>query len=375
MKANRGVMCLVAALAAVSAAEAKEPVVFIGAHPDDSYGAAATAFLLREKYDLHIVDFTHGEFGLGRPGFLDGSTKARRTAEEETAMAYLGAQLHWLDEIDGSARSSAAAVDALERILRELKPRAVFAHWPVDVHKDHVNCSAAAQTAVAKAGVPELYFFEVPFVQTKGWRPTYSVDVTRTFAEGLHMMRLYKCQNAHYLKAPQAEIRGGQHRPKVRYAETFTTFGGGRIAGGVLESLKETVLLEDFDNDNGRLVLARRGEPPRYRLVLPENPTADERKAAEIFEKGVREATETGFSSAAPHAVLFERGDAASDSDGYRVLAKDGDLHLVGGPRGLLRGVSDLLGRFSGLDAFVPGETKMPWMMDFLIPDGIDERH
>ena len=44
----------------------KESIVFIDAHPDDAEGFGATAFLLRDKFDLHVVDLTHGELGLGR---------------------------------------------------------------------------------------------------------------------------------------------------------------------------------------------------------------------------------------------------------------------------------------------------------------------
>ena len=57
---------------------AKEAVVFVGAHPDDSEGFAATAFLLKDRYDIHVVDLTRGELGLGWPGFYDGSTAATR---------------------------------------------------------------------------------------------------------------------------------------------------------------------------------------------------------------------------------------------------------------------------------------------------------
>ncbi len=44
----------------------KEKIVFISAHPDDAEGFAATAFPLRDRYELHVVDLTHGELGLGR---------------------------------------------------------------------------------------------------------------------------------------------------------------------------------------------------------------------------------------------------------------------------------------------------------------------
>ena len=48
----------------------REKIVFISAHPDDTEGFAATAFLLRNRYELHVIDLTHGELGLGRVGLV-----------------------------------------------------------------------------------------------------------------------------------------------------------------------------------------------------------------------------------------------------------------------------------------------------------------
>ena len=62
-------------LFAVLSASAKDAVVFVCAHPDDLAGPGGTAILLGEKYDLHVVDYTHGEGGCGEAGFRDGSTK------------------------------------------------------------------------------------------------------------------------------------------------------------------------------------------------------------------------------------------------------------------------------------------------------------
>jgi len=362
-----------AVLSACACAAGKDRIVYVGAHPDDSFGGTGTMILLADRYDVHLVDFTHGEFGLGKAGFLDGSTKATRTAEEEAFARCLGIGLHWLDEIDGSARSNAHAVDALVALFRELKPRAVFTHWPVDVHKDHVNCSAAAQTAAAIVGVPELYFFEVPFVQTRNWHPTYSVDVTSVYEKTMAATRLYKCQGAHYLKSPQLEIRGGQRRPKVKYAETFTTFGGARIADGVLETLRETAVAEAYDHDNGRIVLARRDEPPRYRVVLPPDVRPEEANAARELELCMKDFTDVGFADAAPRAVVFERA-AATDAFRFRVFVRGGDLHVVSRDDGFLAAVGEIVRRFSGRETFAPGVRQKHWMSEFVMPDGFDER-
>ena len=238
------VVAVASARTAVAASEKeggkREALVFVGAHPDDSEGFAATAFRLKDKYDIHIVDLTRGELGLGRKGLEDGSTAKRRTKEEKTACAYLGATPHFLHEIDGAACAGKPSVDALVKLLDELKPKAVFTHWPVDRHPDHVQAAAVVANALRfTVAVPERYFFEVMFEQTANYRPLYYVDVTSTIESKLKMMALYACQNA-----GNELVSNNRHRAEVRgrekgvgFAETFTTLDGKRIPGGVIESV------------------------------------------------------------------------------------------------------------------------------------------
>lgn len=75
-------------------ASAKESVMFLSAHPDDIISSLGTCLLMRDKFDIHVVDFTHGERGLGEKGFLDGSTKARRNTMGSDPMATQGRRRH-----------------------------------------------------------------------------------------------------------------------------------------------------------------------------------------------------------------------------------------------------------------------------------------
>lgn len=241
---------LCASLAVTFICAARESVFFVGAHPDDSEGFAATAFLLKGKYDIHIIDLTRGELGLGKAGLDDGSTAKTRTAEERAACAYLGATPHFLGEIDGFANASKSAVSNLVALLLEYKPKAVFTHWPVDTHCDHVQTAATVARALCETdgriARPERYFYEVLMRQTVNWRPIYSVDVTATITNKQEMLRKYACQNRNdglvREKTRQAKVRGAEREPSCAYAETFTTYDGKPIAGGVLASLKETTL-------------------------------------------------------------------------------------------------------------------------------------
>ena len=254
----------------------KESVFFIGAHPDDAEGFGATAFLLRDRYDLHVVDLTHGEFGLGRKGLIDGSTAATRFEEERQACAFLGATPHFLAEIDGDAYAGGSSVSLLVNLLRELRPRAVFTHWPVDAHQDHVQAAAVTAHALWRLDYrPEVYFFEVMLAQTSNYRPLYYVDVSSVIDQKAALLRHYACQNQNdgivrdNLK--RARIRGAEAAPPVAAAETFTTRDGCLIPGGVLAPF------------------ARVGAPPLFRRAVDgpvELPAFDEKAWA--FKKGYR---------------------------------------------------------------------------------------
>lgn len=209
----------------------KGNIVFIGAHPDDSEGFAGLAFILSEKYNIHIVDYTNGDFGLGMPGFLDGSTARRRIEEEKNACALLGATPHFIGAIDANAYVTSNEVAKIAKILTDLEPVAVFTHWPVDSHPDHVMTAAATYKAIRLTKCKaQFYYYEVLEGQTRAWTPLFNVDISRVMDKKVEMLRCYKCQNNKDLlvkaKVKLALKRGSQREPKVQYAETFTTYNG-----------------------------------------------------------------------------------------------------------------------------------------------------
>lgn len=93
----------------------RERILFFGAHPDDSEGFAGAAFLLRDSHELHVVDLTRGERGLGPQGLADGSTGRIREQEERAACAFLGAEPHFLCEVNGDCHASAEAAKLWKR--------------------------------------------------------------------------------------------------------------------------------------------------------------------------------------------------------------------------------------------------------------------
>jgi len=169
--------------------------MIVGAHPDDIIACLGFCHLAKDIYELHVVDLTHGEYGLGKAGFEDGSAKAIRTKEEEAVCASIGATLHWMDEIDGSAHANKDVCDRLARLMRKLNPRAVIAMWPIDVNSDHVMAGAAALRAVTAADInPEVWFMQEEY-QSKAFTYDVLVDITGVHDKMVESLRLYACQS------------------------------------------------------------------------------------------------------------------------------------------------------------------------------------
>jgi len=223
---------------AAEATNRREGVVFLVAHPDDIISSLGTCLLMKDRFDIHVVDFTHGERGLGENGFRDGSTKATRTKEEESVCREIGATLHWLDQVDGESYVTPETCRALAGLIERLKPRAVFGHWPIDFHMDHMMSAAALQKAVRMTGYPgEFYFFEESF-DSKGFPDAFYVDITSVAKEKERIIRLYKCQNEGDAMC-QEEMRNSMGRARRLwpprfpggYAEAFAQYVG-RPQGG-----------------------------------------------------------------------------------------------------------------------------------------------
>ena len=171
-------------------------------------------------------------------------------AEENAACRLVPAVPHFLCEVNGDCHASARAVEELQALLAEFRPRAVFTHWPLDRHADHVQCAAVVASALdalfrRDGWKPELYFYEVLEEQTCQFRPCYSVDISSTLARKVEMLRCYACQNSDdelvRAKVEQARKRGRERRPPVDAAEVFATLDGLPVEGGVLADIEESV--------------------------------------------------------------------------------------------------------------------------------------
>ena len=228
---NRNVVIsVVGAIALAGSTQAKEldRVVFLEAHPDDLASEMGTAVLMKGIYEMHVIDYTHGEWGCGEEKATNGWTKATRTAEEGEVCRRAGFRLHWCDAIDGFAYADSNVCAQLTAYLADIRPRAVFCHWPIDTHPDHMMSAAAAIKATQLAGIrPEIYFQEQE-IQSRAFQPVYWVDVSALTERRRELISMWASQNGP--KIAERKIRTSETNAlrlapwKWTHAEIFGVF-------------------------------------------------------------------------------------------------------------------------------------------------------
>jgi bacillithiol biosynthesis deacetylase BshB1 len=178
----------------------KLDLLAIAAHPDDAEltcgGSLALAAM--QGYKVGIVDLVAGEAG------TRGSA-ARRSQEAGAAVRALG--IH--------ARANAGLADAhllntdesrrrVIALIRRFRPRTVMLPFPVGRHPDHRVASELARDACYLAGLekydaPGKAFRPHKLLYALAYRedpvkPTFVVDISRTFVAKMKAIRCYKSQ-------------------------------------------------------------------------------------------------------------------------------------------------------------------------------------
>jgi len=117
-------------------------VLCVGAHPDDvEIGMGATvAGMVRQGMHVAIVDLTNGE-----P--TPHGTPETRAAESLAAAGVLGVERRTLTMPNRYLFDTVDARTELAEVMRELRPRFVFAPYPTDAHPDHIAASAITVAA------------------------------------------------------------------------------------------------------------------------------------------------------------------------------------------------------------------------------------
>jgi bacillithiol biosynthesis deacetylase BshB1 len=118
-------------------------VICVGAHPDDvEIGmGAAVARMVAQGLEVVMVDLTDGE-----P--TPRGTHEIRMAEAAASARSLGvARRVTLPLVNRELADTVDARRMLAELVREHKPRVLFAPYPVDAHPDHIAASAIVEAA------------------------------------------------------------------------------------------------------------------------------------------------------------------------------------------------------------------------------------
>ena len=127
--------------------EGPKKALVIAAHPDDSeFGAAGTSYLwTKQGWEVRYCICTDGSKGSEDPHMTKEKLVPLRKEEQKAAAAVLGVKdVMFLDHVDGELTYNRDFLKEIVRVIRTLKPYAVFSHDPGQIvrnmfinHPDH----------------------------------------------------------------------------------------------------------------------------------------------------------------------------------------------------------------------------------------------
>lgn len=176
-------------------------VICIGAHPDDvEIGMGGTiSKMVAQGLDVLIVDLTDGE-----P--TPHGTHEIRVREASAAAESLGVQRRIMLPL--ANRELADTVDArtmLAELIREHRPRVLFAPYPIDAHPDHIAASAIVEAArfyskfvkTEMSGEPHfparVYHYFAVHLRLLA-KPSFIVDISDTLQAKAAALACYESQ-------------------------------------------------------------------------------------------------------------------------------------------------------------------------------------
>ena len=130
---------------------------------------------------------------------------------------------------------------------------------------------------------------------------------------------------------------------------------------------------------SSEFVIAESGKTPSYAIVLPPDPEPSRQYAAEELRDYVMQMTGVTLpvvtNQSPVRAVYLDRAGKELGDDAFRLFVKDGCLHVIGGKRGIIYGVYEILERFGGVGWFASWRTVVPEAASFAVPSALDETH
>lgn len=203
----------------------RERIIVFGAHPDDGEigaGGAAAAYAQRG----HQVTIVNLRVPGGRDDACDHE-RNRRYAEAEQAARALGAKLLSFGLSRDAIEPNARLVGALDQLLLDSQPTAVYTHWLGDSHPEHVALSRAVLAATRRNRC-SVYMYEATIpggITAHGFHAQKFVDISDTIDSKMASLACYETQLERYGPEWLEAIRGrAAHRGFQiggRYAEAF----------------------------------------------------------------------------------------------------------------------------------------------------------
>jgi LmbE family N-acetylglucosaminyl deacetylase len=215
----------------------------IAAHPDDAdFGAAGTAHLWTrdEGWEFYYVVCTDGSKGSDDESITPQQLIEMRRQEQRDAAALLGVKdVLFLDNVDGELSHNRRFLGDVVRIIRELRPDAIFTHDPESViigdafvnHSDHRTTGLVAIDAVYPASRDRLNFPEhiqaglkphkvsqVYIFGAGSEKTNFSVDITDVIETKTNALLAHRSQfNSDFISM----ILERWKTPEGRYVESF----------------------------------------------------------------------------------------------------------------------------------------------------------
>jgi N-acetylglucosamine malate deacetylase 1 len=181
----------------------KLDVLVFASHPDDAELAmgGTIAKFTHNNLKVGIIDLTMGELS------TRGTTQSRQQEAKKSAAILKIAVRENLHIPDGGILRNKTNLIKLIKIIRQYKPKIVFAPYFNDRHPDHIDTSILAKEAVFSSGLakvktnhknvlqeayrPKKIFY---YMQTYTFDPSFIVDITGYHEIKMEAVRSYSTQ-------------------------------------------------------------------------------------------------------------------------------------------------------------------------------------
>jgi LmbE family N-acetylglucosaminyl deacetylase len=168
---------------------ARRRILAVGAHAGDMEIACGAVLIkeVQQGSEVHLLHLTRGE--RGHPHKSPQAYGQQKEQEAHECAQRIGAQVHFLEYLDGELPDSDEARLAVAGVIRQVQPQVVVGHWRASLHPDHTTAHRLTEVGMLWAalegigkdpvwrGVSRLVFTE-NWEDPEGFLPYLYVDVT-----------------------------------------------------------------------------------------------------------------------------------------------------------------------------------------------------